>query len=93
MEDKPYLTRKDWESVVHTNSTSSYHPAGTCKIGKRDDPMAVVDEKLRVMGVKGLRVADVSIMPSLNSGHPQMPAYGIGEKAADILVAEYASKA
>ena len=54
-------------------------------MGKQQDPMAVVDERLRVFGVEGLRVADVSVMPKLNQGHTQMPAYGIGEKAADML--------
>jgi choline dehydrogenase-like flavoprotein len=54
-------------------------------MGKSNDPMAVLDEKLRVRGVHGLRVVDVSIMPELNNGHCQMPAYGIGEKAADLI--------
>lgn len=54
-------------------------------MGKRDDPNSVVDEKLRVKGVASLRVADVSIMPILHGGHTQMPAYGIGEKAADLI--------
>lgn len=54
-------------------------------MGKASDPNAVVDEKLVVRGVKGLRVADCSIMPILHSGHTQMPAYGIGEKAADMI--------
>lgn len=61
-------------------------------MGPTNDKMAVLDEKLKVRGVKGLRVADCSIMPSLNGGHTQMPAYGIGEKAAD-LVKENWSKA
>ena len=56
-------------------------------MGKPSDPMAVLDEKLRVRGVKGLRVADVSVMPKLNQGHTQMPAYGIGEKAAELMKA------
>lgn len=56
-------------------------------MGKGDDPMAVLDEKLRVRGVKGLRVADVSVMPILNNGHPQMAAYAIGEKCADMIKA------
>jgi hypothetical protein len=47
--------------------------------------MAVLDSKLRVRGVQGLRVADTSIMPLLNQGHTQMPAYAIGEKAADLI--------
>ncbi|RAL63897.1 hypothetical protein DID88_003085 [Monilinia fructigena] len=58
--------------------------AGTAKMGKASDPMAVLDEELRVRGVKNLRVADTSVMPLLNQGHTQMPAYAIGEKAADF---------
>jgi choline dehydrogenase-like flavoprotein len=54
-------------------------------MGKASDPMSVVDEKLAVRGAKGLRVADCSIMPILHGGHTQMPAYGIGEKAADLI--------
>lgn len=54
-------------------------------MGKTDDPKTVVDAKLRVKGVNGLRVADCSIMPTLNGGHTQMPAYAIGEKAADLI--------
>lgn len=54
-------------------------------MGNASDPNAVVDEKLTVKGVMGLRVADCSIMPVLHSGHTQMPAYGIGEKAADLI--------
>lgn len=58
-------------------------------MGKQSDPFAVLDEKLRVKGVKGLRVADCSVMPLLNSGHTQMPAFGIGEKAADLIKEEW----
>jgi choline dehydrogenase-like flavoprotein len=54
-------------------------------MGQRDDPLAVLDERLRVRGVRGLRVADTSVMPVLNSGHTQMPAYGIGEKCAEMM--------
>jgi choline dehydrogenase-like flavoprotein len=56
-------------------------------MGPPDDPMAVLDANLRVRGVKGLRVADTSVMPLLiiNQGHPQMAAYAIGEKAADLI--------
>lgn len=57
-------------------------------MGKGNDPLSVVDEKLRVRGVRGLRIADTSIMPTLNQGHTQMPAYGIGEKAADLIKAD-----
>lgn len=65
--------------------SASYHPVGTCKMGKPDDPLAVVDQYLRVRGVKGLRVIDCSVMPLVMSGHTQMPAYGIAEKAAEYI--------
>lgn len=54
-------------------------------MGKADDPKAVLDNKLRVRGVTGLRVADTSVMPTLHGGHTQMPAYGIGERCADFI--------
>lgn len=54
-------------------------------MGSDADPMAVLDAELRVRGVKGLRIADTSVMPLLNQGHTQMPAYAIGEKAADLI--------
>lgn len=66
---------------------TGYHPAGTCSMGQPDNPLAVVDAQLRVRGTRNLRVVDVSIMPKLHSGHSQMPAYGIGEKAADLIKA------
>lgn len=58
-------------------------------MGKPDDPLSVVDEKLVVKGVKNLRVVDCSIMPLLHGGHTQFPAYGIGEKAADLIKAKW----
>lgn len=54
-------------------------------MGKKDDPKAVVDEKLVVKGVNNLRVADCSIIPILGGAHTQMPAYGIAEKCADLI--------
>ncbi|KAG8671264.1 hypothetical protein FPOAC2_04594 [Fusarium poae] len=80
-----HKTREDWKEYVKDNATTCYHASGTCAAGKKGDPKAVVDEKLQVHGVKGLRVADCSIMPTINNGHTQMPAYGIGEKAADMI--------
>ncbi|KAM0355960.1 hypothetical protein ACHAPU_000349 [Fusarium lateritium] len=80
-----YKSRDDWKEYVKDNATTCYHASGTCAAGTADDPNAVVDEKLQVRGVKGLRVADVSIMPTVHNGHTQMPAYGIGEKAADLI--------
>lgn len=54
-------------------------------MGENSDLMAVLDNKLRVKGVDRLRVADCSTMPSLNCGHTQMPAYGIGERCSDFI--------
>ena len=60
-----------------------YHPTSTCKMGS--DPMAVVDDELRVHGVEGLRVADASIMPTVVSGNTNAAAIMIGEKLADMV--------
>lgn len=61
-----------------------FHPIGTCKMGS--DPMAVVDTRLRVKGIDGLRVADCSIMPTLVSGNTSAPAAMIGEYASDLIM-------
>ena len=72
----------DW---VRKNAETTYHPVGTCKMGS--DPMAVVDDQLRVHGMAGLRVADASIMPTLTSGNTNAPSIMIGEKASRMVLA------
>ena len=72
----------DW---VRHNAETTYHPVGTCKMGH--DPMAVVDDQLRVHGMEGLRVADASIMPTLTSGNTNAPSIMIGEKASRMVLA------
>jgi choline dehydrogenase len=71
----------DW---VKGAAETTYHPVGTCKMGS--DPLAVVDSRLRVHGIAGLRIADASIMPTLTSGNTNAPSIMIGEKAADMVL-------
>lgn len=71
---------------VRLNSKSSYHPVGTCRMGQEGD--AVVDARLRVRGVTGLRVIDASIMPTPSSGNTNAAAIMIGEKGSDMLIAD-----
>ncbi|XP_011706672.1 PREDICTED: glucose dehydrogenase [FAD, quinone]-like, partial [Wasmannia auropunctata] len=78
-----------WECMIRLLSSTLYHASGTCKMGSREDPTAVVDPKLKVIGVQGLRVVDASIMPEIISAHTNIPVYMIAEKAADMIKKEW----
>jgi choline dehydrogenase len=73
------------DSFIRATADSIYHPVGTCKMGR--DERAVVDERLRVRGIDGLRVVDASIMPDIISGNTNFPAMMIAEKASDMILA------
>jgi choline dehydrogenase-like flavoprotein len=76
-------TKQDYIDVARANARSSYHPVGTCKMGR--DDLAVVDPQLRVRGIDGLRVCDSSIMPHIVSSNTNAPTIAIAEKAADMI--------
>jgi choline dehydrogenase len=73
------------DAFLRTHLESAYHPCGTCKMGRPDDPSAVVDPGTRVIGVEGLHVIDSSIMPQITTGNLNAPTIMIAEKAADLL--------
>ena len=72
--------------MIRDHAESAYHPCGTCRMGRRDDPMAVVDPEARVIGVDGLRVADSSIFPRIANGNLNAPSIMVGEKASDYIL-------
>ena len=84
----PGLQFQTEEELAHAAGdigTTIFHPVGTCKIGQDGDPMAVLDQQMRVRGVAGLRVVDGSVMPAITSGNPNSPIIMIAEKAAQSI--------
>lgn len=73
------------EAYIRQTAKTVFHPAGTAKMGRDDDPMAVVTPELKVRGVEGLRIADASIMPTLVSGNTNAPCMMIGARAAAFI--------
>lgn len=82
-------TAENWKCQMRHIAMSIYHPVGTCKMGPATDPTAVVDARLRVHGVEGLRVADASIMPRIVRGNTNAPSIMIGEKVADLIKSDW----
>ncbi len=78
-------TDAEIDAFIQRAGETIYHPVGTCKMGAAGDPMAVVDDQLRVMGIEGLRVIDASVIPLLVGGNTNAPTIMIAEKAADLL--------
>ena len=74
------------DAVIREHAESAYHPCGTARMGRADDPWAVVDAQTRVIGVEGLRLADSSIFPQIPNGNLNAPSIMVGEKAADHIL-------
>jgi choline dehydrogenase len=78
-------TDQQIDAWVRTKAETIYHPVGTCRMGAAGDPLAVVDDQLRVQGITGLRVVDASVMPTLIGGNTNAPTLMIAERAADLI--------
>jgi len=89
MTDANINTDDELRELIRNRADTVYHPVGTCKMGL--DTMSVVDPQLRVFGIKGLRIADASVMPTLISGNTNAITMVIGERAADFIKASLAA--
>ncbi|QSN61258.1 GMC family oxidoreductase [Caballeronia sp. M1242] len=80
-----YQTEEELAKAAGDIGTTIFHPVGTCRMGIDNDPGAVVDSRLRVLGVQGLRVVDASVMPVITSGNTNSPTLMIAERASDMI--------
>jgi choline dehydrogenase len=87
-----YQSEEELVQAAGLVGTTIFHPVGTCRMGRTDDPEAVVDPRLRVRGVAGLRVVDASVMPTITSGNTNSPVLMIAERAAAWTLAEQAQR-
>lgn len=83
-----YQSDEDLARLAGDIATTIFHPVGTTRMGRDDDPLAVLDAELRVRGVRGLRVADAGAMPTITSGNTNSPTLMLAEKAAEFLRAD-----
>jgi choline dehydrogenase len=88
-----YQTEEELVRAAGAVGTTIFHPVGTCRMGAADDPGAVVDTRLRVLGVTGLRVVDASIMPTITSGNTNSPTLMIAERASEMIRADRRARA
>jgi len=80
-----FQTEEELRQAAGKIGTTIFHPVGTCAMGRDADSGAVVDARLRVHGLQGLRIADASIMPRITSGNTNSPTIMIAERAADMI--------
>lgn len=81
-----------WECAMKHDTAVQNHLVGSCKMGPDNDPLAVVNNKLQVRGVQGVRVADASIFPKVTTGNTQAPTIMIGERAASFIIDDWIIK-
>jgi choline dehydrogenase len=79
-------TDAEWLQWLAPHLTTGYHPVGTCRMGRHDDPLAVVTPDLKVRGIQGLRVIDASVMPNVICGNTNATSVVIGDKGADLVL-------
>lgn len=80
-----YCSETELAQAASEIGTTIFHPVGTCKMGAADDPLAVLDSRLRVRGIQGLRVVDASAMPTITSGNTNSPTIMLAERAAALI--------
>ena len=92
--DSVTITKQDFNEEgfrewLIQNTFEGWHPSGTCKMGKSDDSLAVVDTRCRVYGIKALRVCDASVFPTCPDGNTQAPCYAVAQRLSDLVKCEY----
>jgi len=80
-----YQTDEELARLAGDIASTIFHPVGTTRMGRDDDPMAVVNSRLQVRGIRGLRVVDAGVMPTITSGNTNSPTLMIAEKAAQWI--------